>query len=85
MRQAIVTKYLGPTNHRGSRIKATCEAGSITVPYDHALSGEGNHCAAAHALIRQLGWGDGVAPLTGTPSHVGGGLPGGGYCFVMLP
>ena len=26
MRQAIVTKYLGPTNTRGSRVKATAAA-----------------------------------------------------------
>jgi hypothetical protein len=42
MRQAIVTKFLGPTDHRGSRIKATAEAGSITVSWDHGLGVEEN-------------------------------------------
>ena len=35
--QAIETRYLGPTNTRGSRIKATAAAGSITIHYDDAL------------------------------------------------
>jgi len=53
--QAITTKYLGPTNTRGSRIKASCPAGSITVPYDY---GEryGGHRSAAIALMKKLGW-----------------------------
>jgi hypothetical protein len=54
--QAIVTRYLGPTNHRGSRVKAWCEAGSLTLPWDAALDPDGNHMAAASALFRQLGW-----------------------------
>lgn len=31
MRQAISTKYIGPTNYRSARVKASCEAGSVTV------------------------------------------------------
>ncbi len=54
--QAIETKYLGPTNFRGARIKASAEAGSVTVPYDHALNVEGNHDAACKALVRKWGW-----------------------------
>lgn len=55
--QAIVTKFFGPTNSRGSRIKATCEAGSVTVPYDHSESGVyGAHDVAALALLSRLGW-----------------------------
>jgi len=73
MRQAIVTKFIGPTNNRGSRIKATADAGSVTVSYDHALGVEGNHRAAAEALALKYGW-----PL----DMVGGGLPGSGYAFV---
>lgn len=56
MRQAIETKYLGPTNHRGARVKASCQAHSITLPWDHALGAEDNHKAAARTLIMQLGW-----------------------------
>lgn len=64
--QAIATKYLGPTNHRGSRVKATAWAGSITVSWDHRLNSESNHRAAAEALAKKFGW-------VGT--FVGGGRP----------
>ena len=55
---AIQTKYLGPTNNRGSRIKAwTCNGHSITVGYDYSLSdGAEVHSAAAVALARKMGW-----------------------------
>ena len=81
MRQAITTKYLGPTNSRGSRVKATCQAGSVTVSWDHALSSEQNHTAAAEALASKLGW-------IGDDSDwrlVGGGLPsGGGNVYLVV-
>ena len=54
--QAIRTKYHGPTNTRGSRISAQCEAGRVYVPYDHALSIDGNHKAACDALLDRMGW-----------------------------
>jgi hypothetical protein len=54
--QAISTKYHGPTNHRGARIKASCEAGSLTVGYDYSLGSEANHIRAIRALIAKLGW-----------------------------
>jgi hypothetical protein len=77
--QAIITKYFGPTNFRGSRIKASCEAGSLTVSYDYALNIDGNHDAAAKALAEKLGWtGDAFGAL------VGGGLPNGrGNAYVF--
>lgn len=65
--QAIITKYLGPTNSRGSRIKATAWVGSVTVSYDHALDSVDNHRAAAMALadkfnFRVSAWACGVMP-----------------------
>jgi hypothetical protein len=54
--QAITTKFFGPTNTRGARLIAKAEAGSITVGYDYALSGEQNHAAAAQALTVKFGW-----------------------------
>lgn len=56
----ILTKFLRPTNSRGSRIKATCPhlGVSVTVSYNHALSSGGdedsNHMAAAQALVTKL-------------------------------
>jgi hypothetical protein len=47
----IKTKYLSPTNSRGSRIKAQANGFSITIPYDYALNGEQVHYKAVQALV----------------------------------
>lgn len=52
--QAIQTKYLGPTNTRGSRIKATCWLTSVTVSWDYSANFEENHTAAIGALVHKL-------------------------------
>ncbi len=52
--QAIETKYIGPTNYRGSRIKASCERGSITISYESVLNSEDAHIAAADALVAKF-------------------------------
>lgn len=54
----IVTRYLGPTEHRCSRIKATHKRDndttwSATISWDHALNSEANHQAAAEQLLTQ--------------------------------
>jgi hypothetical protein len=54
--QAIETKYLGPTNTKGSRIIATCTAGKITVDWNNSLNSGDNHKEAIRALLRKLGW-----------------------------
>jgi hypothetical protein len=51
----ITTKFHGATDTRGSRITATMGAKRLTVPYDHALTAEGNHAAAARALAQREG------------------------------
>ncbi|QIG74599.1 hypothetical protein EVC11_017 [Rhizobium phage RHph_I20] len=62
MPTAIRTKFLGPTNARGSRVKAeTCEAlpelkRRITLSWDHSLDGQANHARAAKALAEKLEW-----------------------------
>jgi len=71
--QAIQTRYLGPTNSRGSRIKAWADAGSITIPYPHELSGQACHRLAAEALAKKFGW---------KFNYLGGQLPSGDYAFV---
>lgn len=52
--QAIKTKYIGATNTQGSRIKATCERGSITIPYPYELSGDAVHRKAVDALVEKF-------------------------------
>jgi hypothetical protein len=71
--QAITTKYLGPTNHKGARIKATCQAGSVTIGFPYA---DDDHAHACAALLAKLGW---------TGHWVSGGLPDGtGNAYVCL-
>lgn len=55
-RQAITTRFLGPTTYRGARIKAQASAGSLTVSWDHKLNSSGNHAAAAEGLARKMAW-----------------------------
>ncbi len=72
---AIETKFLGPTNYRGSRIKAYTESGlSLTLSYDHSLrQGVEAHAPAALALAARMGWtGDLIGAGTST-----------GYVFVF--
>lgn len=77
-RCAITTKYLGPTNTRGGRIKASAKSGrslSITIPYPHELSQSEAHAAAARALCERMSW---------TPAALHQGYAhGAGYVFVM--
>lgn len=56
---AIQTKYLGPTNSRGSRIKAWTASGfSVTIAYPYELSYEKCHFQAVKALVEKhnLDW-----------------------------
>ena len=72
--KAIMTKYIGPTDRRGSRIKATDSDGnSIMLPYDSALDTEGNHNAAAKALRDKMGW----------KGRLIGGWTSGGMAYVF--
>lgn len=77
-RQAILTKYLGATNLRGTRVKASAAAGSITVGWDHALDAENNYYHAAMALAIKLGW-------SGGHELEGGVIPSGDTVFVLIP
>jgi hypothetical protein len=52
----IITRYLGPTNCRSSRVVATHQRDSektyrVTLSWDDALNSEANHQAAADALL----------------------------------
>ncbi len=86
--QAIVTKYLPATNTRPSRIKATCERGSIIVSYPGEFSGSACHISAADALVSKFvgedveRYGTHRNPWAG--KRVCGALPNNaGYCHVF--
>lgn len=73
--QAITVKYLGPTNTKGARYKATCAAGSVIVEYDYAVSILENVKAAIDALVVKLDW-------TWFDQYHIGGLDNGHYVAV---
>lgn len=52
----IETRYLGPTDYRGSRIVVRSTAGRMVVPWDHAIDAAANHDAAAAAYAARQGW-----------------------------
>jgi len=59
-RVAIVTKYHGPTNNRGSRISVTAADGGrkkVFLPWDHSLNTIENHAAAIEHYANLMGWG----------------------------
>ena len=89
--QAIVTKYFGVTNTRGSRIKATAERGSIVVPYPHEIDSGQVHAYAAQKLCEMFAADDlrdYGTPITKNPwsrSFVSGAIPGNkGECHVFI-
>ena len=73
--QAIQTRYLPATDTRGSRIKAWAEAGSITIPYPHELSGQAVYRKAAQALADKFGW---------NYKYLGAQLTNNDYVFVPV-
>ena len=73
MFQAIQTKYLGPTDVRGSRVKATADRGSIILSWDDSLNSSENHLRAAKEYATRARW----------PGNWAGGGLGSGYVFVL--
>lgn len=77
MRQAIIIKYVGPTNTRGSRVRVKTGSGlSMMVPWDSELDTAENHIDAAQAMMKKQGW-DQYNDI------VGGGTQD-GYVFVQI-
>jgi hypothetical protein len=75
----IITRYKGPTNHRGSRIVATHKRDSettyrVTLSWDHALSEEENHRVAANACLESWQYLSLVIVACGHDAN--------GYCWV---
>lgn len=81
--QAIITKYFGPGNVRGSRIKATAAAGSVTMSYDYCLNPDDNHRKAAELLCVKMGWVS--SPNNLYTTLVQGQLPNGDNVFTFIP
>lgn len=75
---AICTKYTGPTDTKGSRVRASIgkrKGCSISIPWDHALDVAENHDAAAVTLAMRLGW-------TGELLRAGS-ADDSGYCYTL--
>lgn len=72
---AILTRYIGPTNTKGSRYKAfTCNGHSVTIHAKPELNSDQNHDEAAKVLCKKMDW-------QGT--LVRGGIEFGyAYCFI---
>lgn len=73
MKKAITTAYLGYTEYKPSRVKATAtkargdlKAHALTLSYEQGESAARNHATAAKQLVEKLGW-HGV--------YIAGGLP----------
>ena len=56
--KAITVKYLGPTNSRGARVKASAGGtqGNVTLPFRHDLSMEQNVVAVVDELLLRYEW-----------------------------
>jgi hypothetical protein len=82
MAYAIITKYLGPTNRKGARVRAwTAPAASngraraVIVPWQYDRGPSANHAYAARQLAIELGWGG---------EWVGNELPGPKVAYVYV-
>jgi hypothetical protein len=54
--QAITTKYMPANSKLPERIKAECDAGSITIPVNHTLDEEHRHRLSVRELMYKLKW-----------------------------
>lgn len=79
---AIETKYLGPTDYKGSRITAKANGFRVTVSYPHEQRmGADAHSVAALALCRKMGWTRKAYERAAT--HLIAGGTDKGYVFVF--
>jgi hypothetical protein len=82
LRQAIVTRFHGPTDKRGKRVSARADAGTVIVSWHDELSVTENHTRAAATLAAKFGW---ARLATFTTRWHGGALPNGrGFAFVEV-
>lgn len=76
--KAITTKYIGPTDYKGARIRVKAEGlPSILYHWNDGLNIDANHTAAAKAFAEEHEW---------AGQWCGGGLPDQtGNCYVRIP
>jgi len=55
MKLQIKTTYIGPTDTRGSRIKATFNGKTVSIVYDYALNSYNLHAQAASVFAAKHG------------------------------
>lgn len=67
---AVVTKFLGPTNSKGARIKATCFRGSIIVSYGYDSVATA-HTNAVKTLCAKF-WPEGNQAILASAEYVDG-------------
>lgn len=51
----IKTSYVGPTDFKGSKIKASFNGKTLSMPYDYSLNSEERHRKAAKAFADKHG------------------------------
>lgn len=80
---AIETRFIGPTNTKGARVKAiaTGTGDTVILPWDHAIDTLPNHQRAARALAEFKNWTVHTSGGHYGPWHVGDNGPK-GYIFV---
>lgn len=97
--QAIITKYIPATNTKPSRIKASCERGSLTVGFNEALQGvpdtaqnEGDaHRAACDELCARFDaedakkYGSKSGAWSWSRPKASGQIPTGEHVFCFIP
>lgn len=73
--KAIRTRYLPPTDNKGSRYKATANGvDSVTIPFDYTLEYQQIAEKAARVLCDRNGW---------NYEFVTGQLDNGDYCHIL--
>lgn len=77
MNQAIVTKFIAPSERRGMRVKATCAGGKTKMfNWESDWDADKNHHTAAIILQAELEW---------QGELKGGVMANGDYCWVLVP
>jgi len=77
----IVTRFLGPTNHRGSRVKATSGSGkSLTREWNREVDSPENHACVAATLAADI-----LGTTTDGVAMRGGCLGDAKYAFFVSP